>query len=122
MLSFIIPPDFDASFFHSFSLAVSASDGVNFPTSQFITVNVTNVDDMPPIISSNGAGETAAISISENTTAVTTVTAIDLEPGATLTYSMSGGADAALFQIDKSTGALSFKAAPGFRASVRCRS
>ena len=34
--------------------------------------------------------------------------------GDTLTFSISGGADAALFDIDSSSGALSFLAAPDF--------
>jgi hypothetical protein len=68
----------------------------------------------PPSITSNGGGDTAAVLIPENTTAVTTVVATDPDAGTTLAYSISGGADAALFQINASTGALSFKAAPNF--------
>jgi hypothetical protein len=45
---------------------------------------------------------------------VTTVTATDPDAGQTLTYSMSGGVDAAKFTIDASTGALSFMTAPNF--------
>ena len=60
------------------------------------------------MITSNGGGACAAIDVAENSTAVTTVTATDPDAGATLTYSICGGADAALFAIDSSTGALSF--------------
>ncbi len=35
-----------------------------------------------------------------------------------LTYAIAGGADAALFQIDSATGALSFKAAPNFESPI----
>ena len=51
----------------------------------------------------------------ENATAVTTVTAtdIDLQP---LTYSIAGGADAADFSIDPLTGVLRFNSAPNFEA------
>ena len=59
-------------------------------------------------------GDTAAVSILENTTAVTTVTATDPDTGQTLSYSISGGADAAKFIIGPSTGALSFVTAPNF--------
>src|SRR6185295_10795564 len=44
--------------------------------------------------------------------AVTTVTASDADAGSTLTYSITGGADAAKFTIDANTGALSFVSAP----------
>jgi VCBS repeat-containing protein len=77
-----------------------------------IVINITPVDDAP-VISSNEGGDTAAISIAENTTAVTTVVATDPE-GATVTYSITGGADSALFDIDEETGALIFLAAPDF--------
>ena len=59
-------------------------------------------------------GDTAAISIAENTTAVTTVTATDPDTGQTLSYSISGGADASKFTIGSTTGALSFVTAPNF--------
>jgi hypothetical protein len=51
--------------------------------------------------------------VAENTTAVMTVTATDADlPAQTLTYSIVGGADAAKFAINSSTGALSFATAP----------
>ena len=54
------------------------------------------------------------LNVSENTTAVTTVTATDADVSDTLTYSIVGGADAALFSINSSTGALTFNTAPDF--------
>ena len=72
--------------------------------------------DIPPTITSNGGGDTAAISIAENTTAVTIVTASDPDAGQTLSYSISGGADASKFTIIANTGALSFVTAPNFEA------
>ena len=80
--------------------------------SRHIAVTVTNVNDSAPLITSNGGGATAAVSVAENGTAVTTVSASDADAGATLTYSIAGGADAAKFTINTTTGALSFVAAP----------
>lgn len=57
-----------------------------------------------PVITSNGGGDTAAVTINENTTAVTTVQASDVDHGATQIYSIVGGADQLLFNIDSSTG------------------
>src|SRR5439155_3976705 len=65
-----------------------------------------------PVITSSGGGATADISVPENHTPVVTVTATDPDPGQTLTYSISGGADATSFTIDSVTGALAFAAAP----------
>lgn len=73
---------------------------------------VTPVNDAPAI-TSNGGGAGAAITVAENTTAVTTVTATDLD-GPALQFSIVGGVDAARFQIDSVTGALSFISAPDF--------
>ena len=53
-----------------------------------------------------------AVNVAENTTAVTTVTATDADAGSTLTYCIIGGADAAKFTINASTGALTFVSAP----------
>src|SRR5439155_20632503 len=56
----------------------------------------------------------AAVSVPENTTAVTTVTATDADlPPQTVSFSITGGADAAKFSIT-SAGVLTFKAAPDF--------
>ncbi|MGY2884569.1 Ca2+-binding RTX toxin-like protein [Bradyrhizobium sp. USDA 4524] len=64
-----------------------------------------------------GAGvpdDATAVSIAENTTAVTTVAATDPDAGQTLIYSIAGGTDANLFAINAATGALAFVAAPDF--------
>lgn len=68
-----------------------------------------------PVITSDGGGDSATLIVLENGTAVTTVKATDAEPGA-LKYAIAGGADAAAFAIDETTGALSFKAAPDYEA------
>lgn len=68
-----------------------------------------------PTITSNGGGATAAISVAENTTAVTTVTATDSNSDP-ITFSISGGADAARFAINASTGVLTFSSAPDFES------
>ena len=69
-----------------------------------------------PVITSDGGGATASVSVAENTIAVTTVTATDPDLGSSVSYSIVGGTDAALFQIDASTGVLSFVAPPDFEA------
>jgi len=96
-------------------LTVIGPDGTDTLTS----VEGLRFDDViltpnPPSITSNGGGATAAPTIQENTTFVTTVVATDPDSGTTLTYSISGGADAARFQINSATGALSFLSAPNF--------
>ncbi len=53
-----------------------------------------------------------AIAVAENTTAVATATATDIDSPA-LAFSL-GGTDAARFVIDGATGALAFVAAPDF--------
>jgi Ca2+-binding RTX toxin-like protein len=66
-----------------------------------------------PVIISNGGGSAAMLIVAENGAPVTTVVATDAD--ATVpSYSIAGGADAALFTIDAATGALAFKAAPDF--------
>ena len=67
-----------------------------------------------PTITSDGGNATATVQVAENTTAVTTVSAIDPDAAAALSYAIAGGADAAKFTINASTGALAFIAAPNF--------
>ena len=116
VLSFVSAPNFEApsdvGANNVYDLIVRTSDG-SLTASQSIAVTVTNVNEVP-VITSNGGGATAVKSILENTTAVTTVTATDPDAATTLVYSISGGADAAKFTINSSTGVLTFIAAPNF--------
>ncbi|MEP7006680.1 MAG: hypothetical protein ABI810_11910 [Sphingomonas bacterium] len=116
-LRFISSPNFeapaDSDGNNVYNVTVVASDG-QLSTSKVLTVTVTNINEAP-IITSNGGGDTASISVNENTIAVATVTSTDPENTAR-TYSIAGGADAAKFTINASTGALSFIAAPNFEA------
>lgn len=66
-----------------------------------------------PLITSNGGNTTAALSMLENETAVTTVRSV---AEGSVSYSISGGADQNQFVIDADTGALSFAANPDFEA------
>jgi len=78
-------------------------------------VTMTSVNDAP-IITSDAGGATASVSISENTTDVTTVTSTDVD-GPTASYSIVGGADQSLFSIDTS-GNLEFIVAPDHEAAL----
>ena len=118
VLSFKTAPDFatptDDNSDGTYEVIVEVSDGLGGMDSQAISVKVTEkAANDPPMITSNGAGDTANVNAEENETAVTTVTASDPDlPGDTLTFAITGGADAALFDIDSSTGVLTFKTAP----------
>jgi Ca2+-binding RTX toxin-like protein len=88
--------------------------GVEFFKFADMTVNQAGILNLVPVITSNGGGDTAAITVSENAiTPVTTVAALDSD---VLTYSIVGGADALRFTINASSGVLSFISAPNFEA------
>ncbi|MEO8245107.1 MAG: cadherin domain-containing protein, partial [bacterium] len=119
-LSFITAPDFetrtDSGANGIYDVTVQVSDG-SLSDSQTIAVTVTDANDAP-VITSGGGSATLSVSIAENSTAVTTVVATDADAGATLSYSIAGGADAAKFTIDATTGALSFISAPDFETKA----
>jgi lysophospholipase L1-like esterase len=80
-------------------------------------VSLVAVNVVQPDITSDGGDVTAAVTIDENETAVTTVTATDAD-GPVLLYQIVGGADQALFALDDQTGALTFIAAPDFETPL----
>jgi uncharacterized delta-60 repeat protein/CSLREA domain-containing protein len=105
--------DADTVAIHAVVVRATSSDG-SFRTAGF-TISLLPLNDLAPTITSDGGGATALRTVSENLTAVTTVAAVDLDlPSSPLTYSISGGADAARFSIDAVSGALVFRAAPDF--------
>jgi Bacterial Ig domain/Bacterial cadherin-like domain len=112
VLTFQSAPDFenptDAGGDNVYDVDVEVTDGTN-PVTQAIAVTVTNVDEAPSFSSANTAN------VAENNTAVIDVDATDPE-GLAVTYSISGGADQALFSIVPATGVLTFLSAPNFEA------
>ena len=110
VLSFSSAPDFesptDSNHDNVYEVQIGVSDGSQLVT-QTINVTVTNAGE-PPVITSAGS-----ISVSENTTIALTVSATDPEQNS-LSYSLAGGADVLLFNIDSASGVLSFKSASDF--------
>jgi len=112
-LVFVAAPNYeiptDAGLDNIYNITVQVSDGVVAVT-QDLAVTITPANDNNPVITSNNT-----ISISENTAAVATVTATDADiPAQPMNYSIAGGADAARFNINSTTGELTFTAAPDF--------
>ncbi|QFT98651.1 Bifunctional hemolysin/adenylate cyclase precursor [Roseovarius sp. THAF8] len=88
----------------------TVDDGRGGTTDAVVTVTVQGANDAPVL------SALAEVTIDENTTAVPAqIMGSDVD-GDTLAYSITGGADAAFFQIDAQTGALSFVSAPDFEA------
>lgn len=116
ILQFITAPDFenplDVGADNNYEVIIQASDGVYADQQQFL-ISVLNINDNNPTITSSGGGATAAVSAAENQRAVLAVVAQDVD-SATITYTIVGGADAALFTINAQTGALEFITAPDF--------
>src|SRR5205814_1471299 len=92
VLTFVTAPDYEspadvgADNVYNVSVTVTDSGTPALSTSQVLAVSVTPVNDNAPVITSNGGGGNASVSVAENTTAVTTVTATDADrPVQTLT-------------------------------------
>src|SRR3954462_621539 len=108
------PRDFDTQA-HSYSVQVTANDGTN-TTVQNLAVTLTDVNDNAPIFAS-GTVASAPENVAANT-AVYTASAPDADGTAannTVPYSLATGvSDNALFDIDASTGVVTFKVSPDF--------
>ncbi len=115
-MTFVASPNFeaptDAGANNVYDVQVTASDGTR-TTNQSIAVTVTAVNDNSPLFTSS----TTASFAENGTGTVIDVNATDADlPGDTLTFSITGGADAALFAIDSGTGVVTFVTAPDFEA------
>ena len=109
-LSFANAPDFeapaDADGDNTYELSLQASDG-KASVSQSLTISVTDVNEAPSITSA------ASADVIENSTGTIHTAAASDPEGKALTYTISG-TDADDFNIDSSSGALSFANAPDF--------
>ncbi len=91
----------------SYSFTVVATDAAGNASEQVVTLNINDLDDLAPVITSGATAST----INENSGAgqlVYTVTSTDggdVSSGST-SYSLKAGADAALFSLNASTGAV----------------
>ena len=112
VLSFISAPNYesptDVGLNNIYDVQVTVTDSQGTTDIQNIAVTITNLNDALPVITSDGGGATATIPVTQGATAVTIVTATDADLGDVLTFSKSGGTNAALFNIDSSSGALTF--------------
>ena len=114
-LSFKTPPDFespgDSGADNVYELTITAADAAN-QVSQSLAITVTNVNEAPAFASAS-----VNLDIDENDASFThTVDAADdPDSGQTLAYQL-GGDDAADFNFDSSTRALSFKQTPDFES------
>lgn len=108
-----LPLDFEAT--PNWSLTIEVRDAGGLTSTAVVTVSLTDVNDNAPIINSHGGATNASLNVTENTTAVTTITATDADTGTTLVYSLSGD-DAGLFQVNSSSGVLTFRAAADYES------
>ncbi|MDA9765784.1 S8 family serine peptidase [Gammaproteobacteria bacterium] len=104
VLTFNTAPDFETK--TSYTATVTASDGTN-PRTQEITVNINNVNDVAPVITS-----VDSFSVEENQTAIGAVTATDAE-GDNVTFTVSGSELAIT-----SAGVLTFISAPDYETKA----
>ena len=107
--------DYESATDHTIEVTATSTDG-STSTANF-TIDVLDVNEAPTI-TSDGGGDIGAVTIDENTSAVTTVAGNDPDAGDTLTFSITGGADAGLFTIDANSGQLSFASAPDYENAL----
>ena len=117
-IRFLSSPNFespaDVGSNNGYELSIRATDTAGNFANQSITISVTNVNEAPTI-STNGSGETHAVTQAENLSSVITYAATDVDAGASLSFSVSG-TDAADFAINSSSGVLTFASSPDFEA------
>ena len=115
VVGFVSSPDFetptDAGGDNVYDLIVSATEvGNTFIATRSVAVTVTDVGDVAPAFSS-----ASSATFAENGTGVVyTAVATPDVTGASMSYSIGGGADSAKFSINSSSGVVGFKSSPDF--------
>lgn len=107
MVTLLKNPDYEST--PSYSFEARAFDAQENVASMAVTLAINDLNDNAPAFSSGTA--TATIAEGQTVTGYT-ASATDADAGATISYSITGGADHALFTL--TDGALSFSAAPDF--------
>jgi len=90
-----------------YNITVIATDGGGLTASKNVAITVTNANEAPAITSP------AALSVAEGSTTAFTAAATDPE-GSSITWSITGGADAGKFSIVPGTGTVTFITAPSY--------
>ena len=87
----------------------TVDDGNGGTDTATVTVTITGVNEAASLTAD------ATVTVDENTLLVpANISASDVDTGDVLTFSITGGADAGAFEIDATSGALSFRTAPDF--------
>jgi Ca2+-binding RTX toxin-like protein len=111
-LSFLTPPDWevpgDAGGDREYAVEVTARDPFGASAVQSVSVRLRDVNDGPVFTSGTD------LHTPENALAVAIIGAIDQDKGDWVSYVVSGGQDAGLFDLDPTTGSLSFLHLPDF--------
>ncbi len=108
LVTFKTAPDYESGKI-SYVLTATVSDGTNH-VDQIVTIDLENLNDNNPVFQR----QNIAIDVNENQTHAITLSATDAD-GDSITYSISG-ADASSFNINSSTGLVTFKTAPDYES------
>ena len=118
VVRFVSSPDFDtladADSNNVYDIVITATEANNTNTvTQSVAVTVTDVGDVAPVFSS-----ASSATFAENATgAVYTAVAVSDVVGASISFSISGGADSAKFSIN-SSGVVSFVSSPNHESAT----
>ena len=115
IITFSNSPDYDypADANNIYQITIVASDG-SITASQELAISITNVNEAPEF-----ASTLAAVDAPENSAAAFyNVSADDQDADTSMTYTLYGGADVDFFDLDASSGELSFKQAQDREAAT----
>jgi len=103
-VTFKTAPDYETK--NKYTFTAKATDAKGNTATQGVTINISDVDEIPPTFTSS-----PTITVPENQTDAITLQATDTSTP--ITYSISGG-DSASFNVDSSSGVVTFNRAPDF--------
>ena len=103
-------PDHEDKSNYSFTIVATVGTSATAETDELlVTIAVTDLNDTSPVFTSATAATLVEGTAFSTTTAVYTATGTPDVAGDTIVWSLSGGGDAGLFNINSSTGAITFR-------------
>jgi len=115
VVTFKVAPDYETKTTYNFT--ATATDTAENSVNQNVTVNILDINEVIPDTTAPVFTSATSVHVNENQTDVLTLTATDSQ--STISYSILSQIDASSFNVNRTTGVVTFKVAPDYEVKNR---